>query len=321
MDGRAIRARSAISPPTYMPISRTAASCSGPEVEHGQRQADLVVPVALGAQRREPARQDGRDRLLRRGLGDAPGDPGDERIEPPAPAGGHRPERGQAIGDTDDRDVAGGIRFGDRAGHEDRGRAARRSRRRCGHGRPSAHRGGRRTAGPGVTSRESTAAPPDRAIGAGHEPSAGQGDQIVGGQGRSASVGRRERRVHVGHGVQSGMGRVHRSGSFSTIGRWRSRSGVLIALVAMRRKSSNDMTFISSWPTLRTVGRALLDPDGDDEVRPVDLAGDVADERVVEQVVLPALALRVPDLGRAGLAADEVARDDRPVVIEGHGHR
>ena len=44
-------ARSAISPPTYMPISRTAASVAGPRRSSGQRQADLVVLVALVAQR------------------------------------------------------------------------------------------------------------------------------------------------------------------------------------------------------------------------------------------------------------------------------
>ena len=51
IDGRAIAARSAISPDTYMPISRTAASCSGPEAQERQRQADLVVLVALALER------------------------------------------------------------------------------------------------------------------------------------------------------------------------------------------------------------------------------------------------------------------------------
>ena len=93
IDGRPMAARSAISPPTYMPISRTAASCSGPRRRSGQRQADLVVLVALAAQRPERGAEDGRDRLLGRGLGDAPGHADDERVEPAPPAGGHRTER------------------------------------------------------------------------------------------------------------------------------------------------------------------------------------------------------------------------------------
>ena len=72
------------------------------------------------------------------------------------------------------------------------------------------------------------------------------------------------------------------------------------------------MTGISRWPTPDDRRRPLLDPDRDHEVRPAGLAGDVADERVVEQVDLPGLLLVVPDLGRAGLAAHLEARDERP---------
>ena len=64
--------------------------------------------------------------------------------------------------------------------------------------------------------------------------------------------------------------------------------------------------------------RPLLDPDRDHEVRPAGLPRDVADERVVEQVDLPGLLLVVPDLGRAGLAADLEARDQRPGAVEVH---
>ena len=49
--GLAIWASSAISPPAYMPISSTAARWSGPEAQERQRQPDLVVEVALVAQR------------------------------------------------------------------------------------------------------------------------------------------------------------------------------------------------------------------------------------------------------------------------------
>ena len=65
----------------------------------------------------------------------------------------------------------------------------------------------------------------------------------------------------------------------------------------------------------------LLDLDGDDQVRGACLAADESDERVVEEVVLPGapavVGLRVPDLGGARLAADVVARDERPVAVEG----
>ena len=86
----------------------------------------------------------------------------------------------------------------------------------------------------------------------------------------------------------------------------------MIASVAIRRNSSNDMTGISSWPTRTTVGVPSSMRIGHDEVGHALLAADVADERVVEQVDLPAAAavvrLRVPDLGGPGLAADVVAR-------------
>ena len=68
--------------------------------------------------------------------------------------------------------------------------------------------------------------------------------------------------------------------------------------------------------------RALLDADRDDEVGDALLAADVADERVVEQVDLPGavavVRLRVPDLGRPGLAADVVALHQRAVLVERH---
>ena len=125
IDGRAIRARSAISPPTYMPISRTAASCSGPRSSTVRGRPDLVVPIALGLEGRETTRQDGRDGLLGGGLGDAPGDAHDDRVEPTTPAGGDRSKRGQTVGDTDDRHIAAGVGLGDRTGHEDRRGAPR----------------------------------------------------------------------------------------------------------------------------------------------------------------------------------------------------
>ena len=75
------------------------------EPEQRQRQPDLVVHVALGPQRPARRPEDRRGRLLRRGLGDAPRDADHERVEPPAPTGGHRPEGGLAVGHPDDGHV------------------------------------------------------------------------------------------------------------------------------------------------------------------------------------------------------------------------
>ncbi len=121
--GRPIRTRSAISPSTYIPISRTSAWSAPVEAEDGQRQADLVVLVALVLERPEAGRQDRRDGLLGRGLGDAPGDPDGERVEPPAPGGGQGLERGERPGDPDDADVADRRREGARPADEE-GRGA-----------------------------------------------------------------------------------------------------------------------------------------------------------------------------------------------------
>ena len=135
---------------------------------------------------------------------------------------------------------------------------------------------------------------------------------------------RRGRRVDVGHGRQCRTGRaspVRRPGR-AAAGRSGSRSGVVMASVAIRRNSSNDITGISRWPTRTTVGVPSSIRIATTRSGTPCLAADVADERVVEQVDLPGAAavvrLRVPDLGRAGLAADVVARDERPVAVERH---
>ena len=73
-----------------MPISRTSASSPRPEPQDGQREADLVVLVALVLERPVAGREDGGDGLLGRGLGDAPGDPHGQRLEAAAPGGGER---------------------------------------------------------------------------------------------------------------------------------------------------------------------------------------------------------------------------------------
>ncbi len=99
------------------------------EAHQGQGQADLVVLVALVLERYEGRREDRRDRLLGRGLGDAPGDPDDERIEARPPVGRDRLERAERVVDLDDGDarVRGQRRLG-RPGDEDR-RGARGDRR------------------------------------------------------------------------------------------------------------------------------------------------------------------------------------------------
>ena len=72
-----------------------------PQAQDRQRQPDLVVLVALVAQRPEAPAEDGRDGLLGRGLGDAPGDADHERVEPAAPAGREGAQRRERVGDPD----------------------------------------------------------------------------------------------------------------------------------------------------------------------------------------------------------------------------
>ena len=78
----------------------------GPETQQRERQPDLVVLVALTPERLESLGEDARSGLFRRGLGDAAGDPDDERGEPRAPAGSHRVECRKAVPHQDDCHVA-----------------------------------------------------------------------------------------------------------------------------------------------------------------------------------------------------------------------
>ena len=248
IDGGAIAARSAISPETYMPISSTAASSSGPSRSQRQRQADLVVLVALRLERPQRAAQDGRDRFLRRGLGDAARDPDDERVEPPPPAGGDRTEPGQGVGDPHDRDVA--ERHRDRRCRRVTSRAAaprstasrrmevavgplaRQRHEQVARGRPDASRRRRRgSVGPnGRCSRPPVAA--DEIVG--REDGRGVGGVELDGSTSLTAASVAQRRL-----TGPSRGWAPRPTGRS------SRSGVVIASVAMRRKSSNDMTGIS----------------------------------------------------------------------------
>ena len=77
----------------------------GAEPHERQRQADLVVEVALVAEGPEAGREHARDGLLGRRLGDAPGDADDERLEAAPPAGRDGPQRGKRVGDAHHGDV------------------------------------------------------------------------------------------------------------------------------------------------------------------------------------------------------------------------
>jgi len=79
-----------------MPISRT---------------ADLVVQVALVAERRHRDPEDGSHRLLRRRLGDRAGHADDQRIEAHPPVRGDRLEAAERVRDDDDARVPAGQRL------------------------------------------------------------------------------------------------------------------------------------------------------------------------------------------------------------------
>ena len=177
----------------------------GAEVQHRQRQPDLIVPVALRSQGREPAGEDRRDGLFRRGLRDAPGHADDERREPATPA--RRDGRPEAVHDPDDGDVDTRLRHG--PGHQDRGGAAF-----DGIGDVGV------TVGPLTGQGHEQAARDDQARidgcvadgsgGPGEEPAAGQADQVVRRQGwLRRDVRRPNRRVGVGHGRQSRIRDTH----------------------------------------------------------------------------------------------------------------
>jgi hypothetical protein len=96
-----------------------------PHAQHGQRQPDLVVLIALVLECRQLRGEDRRDRFLRRGLGNRPRHADHERVEPPPPARRDRVQRAQRIGDLDDRRVD--VPEGDAVGRpgDDRGRRTR----------------------------------------------------------------------------------------------------------------------------------------------------------------------------------------------------
>ena len=68
------------------------------EPQDGQWEPDLVVLVALVLERPEAGREDRRDRLLGRGLGDAPGDPDGQRVGRPGEGRGGGSRSGKSRG-------------------------------------------------------------------------------------------------------------------------------------------------------------------------------------------------------------------------------
>ena len=90
-----------------------------PEPEDRQREADLVVLVALVLERPVAGREDGGDGLLRRGLGDAPGDPQVSGWKRRRQAAARACSAGSGRVDPDDAHVAD--RGGQRAGRLMRG--------------------------------------------------------------------------------------------------------------------------------------------------------------------------------------------------------
>ena len=242
----------------------------GAEPQERQRQADLVVLVALGAQRSERRTEDGGDGLLGRGLGDAPRDAHHQRIEARPPAGGDRGQRDEPIRHAEHGHVAECVedRLPDRSADDERGRA-----REGGVGQEAVAVGSLAGKGneelavahePGVDGGAA-----NRSAAGAQEAPAGEPAQVVGGEGgsvgsRGLGAGARRLRPLDGHGPKCGTGPApasragarlhpdHRSArtaggsAGSTTG---SSPGVLTPSVATRRNSSVETIGRISWPS------------------------------------------------------------------------
>ncbi len=219
ISGRPIAARSRISPPTYMPISRTAAACSGPSRSTVSGRPTSLFWLPSVRERDQPLLQHAGDGLLRRGLGDAPGDPDDQRIEPEAPGGRHGLQRPQRLVDEDDRHVAqrvegrlAGFRIRQPADQQRRGAGL------GGRGEEAVTVGAlarqRDEQHPGLHQPGVDGAAADRAIAVPDERAAGCGDEIRRGQRgerRPSSRGRVSHRARSRADVRTGRhGRVLR---------------------------------------------------------------------------------------------------------------
>jgi len=93
------------------------------KAQERQRQADLVVLVALAPEGAERRAQDRRDGLLRGRLGDAPGHADDQRLEACAPARRKGAKGDHAVRHGEDGDVTQRVehRVRDGARHDERG--------------------------------------------------------------------------------------------------------------------------------------------------------------------------------------------------------
>ena len=314
-------------PPTYIPISRTAARCSGPRRRSvsGSPISLFWLPSLLSvgiAAARTAAVASLVDVLAT--LPVMPTTSGAKRARQAAADG---LEAGQAVGDADRRSR----RRGASRAASSSGRSVTSERR--GPGRrggaevavavgPLAGQGHEEAAGrhqPGVDG-----ASPDGPLRAAEQRAPRRRDELVGGQGGG---GRRLGVVPRGPARSSRPGVSHRPGSR---GRGARRGRPAGARRAPGRGSSSHR-----W---RSAGRARTTRPASRSARPAgssacpprcgrprrprgSVAPDEPDEGEVEDVRLPALLLAVPDLGGAGLAADDVARDERPVPVEGHRHR
>ena len=343
IDGRPIAARSRISPPVYMPISRTAAPCSGPRrsTVSGMPTSLFWLPSVRSVA--VAAGQDARDRLLGGGLRDAPGDAHDERVEAAAPGRRHGVERTERVRDQHHGDVAQRVQGGSPAAG-----SGTRPTRNAGAPAPAAAArkrwpsvrspGSATNSDPGATSRESTA-PPSTARSLRRRrvpPVAATRSSAVRKAARGVGrAGGREGRRGASPWWRSGeSGTVDRPGSVTSPSVAQAeRHGAAVAAGAATGLVGHEVRRAD-----RVVGdpaeqlerhhrhlevaqaddgrRPLLDPHRHDQVRVAGLPPDVADERVVEEVDLPGALLRVPDLGRPGLAADLEPGDQGALPVE-----
>ena len=220
--------------------------------QHRERQADLVVGVALTLESHEALGQDGGDGLLGGGLGDAAGHSDDQRREAPSPGRGHGVQAEERVRD-DDRGRGPARQLGitiRKLADEEGGGAA-------GQGRadeamavgPFPGEGDEEVPGPDQPRVDGNAG--YRSFAGKHQLAAGDGGYLGGGQGDRPRPGPRLRMAGIGHlssvaqptALGAGCG-CHPSGVASLVPGGGGPSGlggicsVVTASVAIRRNSS-----------------------------------------------------------------------------------
>ena len=296
----------------------------GPEAQEGEREPDLVVRVPLALQGRKRAGQHGCRRILRRRLGEAPGDSHHQRVEPGPPGGADRLEAQERVRHPDDGHVPEGLERGgvQRTAHQEG----------C---RSGAHRLGEEAVPVGSLAGQGDEevarlhrarvhrAAANRAAGVAEQRPAGRRHEVGGTQ---RGIGRRQGRAaaravgrHGGHVGECRTGARHgcadaAGADAEGAGRTGGRSRVVMASVAIRRNSSNDSTAFSMSPGTLTIG--LPSPMRTATTSSGAGPADEPDEREVVDVGPESARLRIPDLGGAGLAAHEVAGDQRAIPVE-----